>query len=401
MKNILLYIVLANFIFLASCGDSSEEKQHTAEDNHEQHDSHDDEHQEDGVVKLSQAQAKTIGLKTAKLTERNLGNALKVTGHLELFPQDKATISPFVGGNVSQIKVIEGDEVRQGQVLAYLKHPDIIDLQQEFQEKHNNMSFLKQDFERKKTLHEQGVSSGKDFQRAQSEYRSAKSSLNGMEAKLKLLNLNPEKVKAGKIYNSIPITCPINGFVDEVHVNIGDYAAPQSPLFSVSDNSKIHVDLKVYEKDIPKVRKGQEIYFEVASKPNEILKATIHTIGKTFEKDPKALHIHAHIDNNDHTLLPGMYVEGSILEGQKKVLSVERAAMVKENEKSYVFVLENPADKEEELRFKQVEVHPEVETEQFIALTPDDNLSKTSEIVITGAYTLLSEKGKAALEHHH
>ena len=72
---------------------------------------------EEGVVELTKEQAETIGLEMNTLEKRNLGNNIKVTGNLELFPQDKANISPFVGGNVRSIKVIEGDKVNKGQVL--------------------------------------------------------------------------------------------------------------------------------------------------------------------------------------------------------------------------------------------------------------------------------------------
>ena len=240
---------------------------------------------EEGIVQLTDLQAETIGLEINPLEKKSLGNTIKVTGKLELFPQDRANISPFVGGNVRSIKVIEGDKVNKGQVLAYLEHPDIISMQQEFQEKNDELVFLKQDFERKQILFDKGVSSGKEFQMAQSKFRSTTSSVNGLLSKLRLLGINTEKVIQGHIFSSVPITTPISGYVDEVMVSLGDYVAPQTKMFTVSDNSEIHVDFKVYEKDIRKVKEGQEIYFTVAAKPDQLLKAKIHAIGKTFESD--------------------------------------------------------------------------------------------------------------------
>ena len=293
---------------------------------------------EEGVVEITSEQAETIGLELNQIEEKSLGNSVKVTGILELYPQYKANISPFVGGNVSSIQVIEGDEVRRGQVLAYLQHPDIISMQQEFQEKNDELVFLKQDFERKQTLYDKGVSSAKDFQMAQSKFRSTTSSVNALSAKLKLLGFNLDKVAKGEIFPAVPITSPIGGFVDEVMVSLGDYVAPQTKMFAVSDNSEIHADFKVYEKDIYKVKEGQQIYFTVASKPDQLIKAKIHAIGKTFETDPKAVHVHADIHNEDKELLPGMYVEGRIVQGEKMVLAVPEDAIVKNGEKTFIFV---------------------------------------------------------------
>ncbi|MEC7772144.1 MAG: efflux RND transporter periplasmic adaptor subunit [Bacteroidota bacterium] len=358
--------------------------------------------EEEGVVVLTNDQIETIGLETKILEKRNLGNNIKVTGRLELFPQDKANISPFMGGNVRSIKVIEGDKVRKGEVLAYLEHPDIISMQQEYQEKNDELVFLKQDFERKKTLFDKGVSSGKEFQMAQSKFRSTSSSVNGLKAKLRLLGINTSKVEEGEIYSAIPITTPISGYVDEVMVSLGDYVAPQSKMFAVSDNSKIHLDLKVYEKDIPKVKVGQKIIFTVASKPDELLTAEVHSVGKTFEEDPKALHVHADIDNKNGDLLPGMYVEGRIAEGEKSGYAVTEEAIVKEAEQSYIFILEEDGETEgNRTKFKRIPVSTGINDLGFVEINIPTEMAKNIKVVTVGAYTLSSEMVKGELEHGH
>ena len=349
MKNILLVGTVLFTLMFMSCNDAPKselghnESEGVSKTNEGEEDTHGEEghSEEEGVVRISKQQAETIGLEMKPLEERNLGNNIKVTGVLELFPQDRANISPFVGGNVSSIKVIEGDKVQKGQVLGYLEHPDIISMQQEFQEKNDELVFLEQDFERKQTLYDKGVSSGKEFQMAQSKFRSTTSSVNALRSKLKLLGFNTDIIAEGQILSVVPIITPISGFIDEVMVNLGDYVAPQTKMFTVSDNSKLHVDLKVYEKDISKVELGQQIFFTVASRSNEILKAKVHAIGKTFEIEPKALHVHAHMDNKNGDLLPGMYVEGRIAEGEKKGYAVPEEAIIKEGEQSFIFILDD------------------------------------------------------------
>ena len=355
--------------------------------------------EEEGIVKISTEQAETIGLQMSGIEERTLGNNIKVTGMLELFPQDKANISPFVGGNVKSIKVIEGDKVRKGEVLAYLEHPDIISMQQEFQEKNDELVFLKQDFERKQTLYDKGVSSGKEFQMAQSKFRTTTSSVNGLKSKLQLLGINISKVAEGQIYTAIPITSPISGFVDEVMVSLGDYVAPQTKMFAVSDNSEIHVDLKVYEKDVSLVKVGQVVYFTVAAKPGQILKGKIHAIGKTFETDPKALHVHADIQNNNRELLPGMYVEGRIVQGEKMVKAVPEGAIVKNGERSFIFILDEDESEQEEnkLRFKMIPVSTGLKDLGFVEINIAEELPGNVKIVTNGAYMLSSEMIKSEL----
>jgi|TARA_R110000823_G_scaffold185666_1_gene318100 cobalt-zinc-cadmium efflux system membrane fusion protein len=400
MKNkaiaVILFLALT-FVF-ASCNNNQKEEGHNEETASSENMEHGEENHEEGVVELTKEQAETIGLETNPLEKKSLGNTIKVTGQLELFPQDRANISPFVGGNARSIKVIEGDKVSKGQVLAYLEHPDIITMQQEYQEKNDELVFLKQDFERKQTLYDKGVSSGKEFQMAQSKFRSTTSSVNGLRSKLKLLGINTDKVLQGQIYSAVPITTPISGYVDEVTVSLGDYVAPQTKMFTVSDNSEIHVDFKVYEKDIRKVKLGQEIYFTVAAKPDEVLKAKIHAIGKTFENDPKALHVHADVHNEDKELLPGMYVEGRIVQDQKMVFAVPEDAIIKEGEQFFIFILVEDGEEEENtIKFKMIPVIIGITDLGYVEINLQTENPENIRVVTKGAYTLSSEMIKGEL----
>ena len=402
MKKIAIISFIVLTIMLIGCNGKSNSEIPNSETNETSENSKsaeegENEEGEEGVVEITNEQAETIGLELKQIEEKSLGNSVKVTGILELYPQYKANISPFVGGNVSSIKVIEGDKVRKGQVLAYLQHPDIISMQQEFQEKNDELVFLQQDFERKQTLFDKGVSSAKEFQMAQSKFRSTTSSVNALRSKLELLRLNISKIKSGEIYASVPITSPIGGFVDEVMVSLGDYVAPQTKMFAVSDNSEIHVDLKVYEKDIYKIKEGQQIYFTVASKPDELLEAKIHAIGKTFETDPKAIHVHADIHNEDKELLPGMYVEGRIVQGEKMALAVPEDAIVKNGEKTFIFVEDKDNREENKLRFNMIPVNTGMIDLGYVEISLPAGISKDITIVTKGAYILSSEMIKAEL----
>lgn len=411
MKHIKLINSIFLILLLMACNDKPEgelghndeqnsEKVESEESHDEGEEGHAEEEGEEGVVEITKEQAETIDLELKPIEQRSLGNTIKVTGQLELFPQDKANISPFVGGNVRSINVIEGDKVNKGQVMAYLEHPDIISMQQEFQEKNDELVFLEQDFERKKILYEKGVSSGREFQMAQSKFRSTQSSVNGLRSKLKLLGINTSKVLEGQFYSAVPIASPIGGFVDDVMVSLGDYVAPQTKMFTVSDNSEIHADFKVYEKDIHKVREGQEIYFTVASKPDELLKAKIHAIGKTFETDPKALHVHAHVSNNDKELLPGMYVEGRIIQDEKLAYAVPEEAIIKEGEQSFIFILDEEGKKEaKKMKFKMIPVSTGITDLGFVEINLSVELDKDVKVVTKGAYILSSEMIKGELGH--
>src|SRR5690625_5597090 len=109
MKLTSILAVIASTVLFTACGDQT--NQSTQQ---EPHGDHAGEDQAEGTVSLTSMQRETIGLELGTLQNRNLTGTVRVTGELELPPQYEADISAIVGGNVSTINVIEGDEVQKG-----------------------------------------------------------------------------------------------------------------------------------------------------------------------------------------------------------------------------------------------------------------------------------------------
>src|SRR5690625_3627839 len=166
----------------------------------EPHGDHAGEDQAEGTVSLTSMQRETIGLELGTLQNRNLTGTVRVTGELELPPQYEADISAIVGGNVSTINVIEGDEVQKGQTLALLEHPDFVQLQVDLQQNSSRLVYLQQEYERQQNLYEQGVGSGKAFQERSEEFSSVKARVEGLKAKMNMVYLNVYSNKEGELY---------------------------------------------------------------------------------------------------------------------------------------------------------------------------------------------------------
>ena len=108
------------------------------------------------------------------------------------------------------------------------------------------------------------------------------------------------------------------------------------------------------------------------------------------------------IENPERDLLPGMYVEGRIVQDEKNTLAVPEEAVIKEGEKSFIFVLDDgDAQEEGKLKFKMVQVSVGVIDLGFVSINPMEPLQYGSKVVINGAYTLSSEMVKGELEHGH
>ena len=380
-----------------------------------------EEHGPEGVVVLNEAQREALNLKLDTFLMRNLTTVIKTNGQLDVPPSGSAEVTAFIGGNVKKINVFHGDKVQKGQVLAILEHPDYIALQEDFAEVANRLDFLEQEFNRQKKLFENNVGAGKDFQQVKADYNTAKAKYEGLKSRLELLRLSPEKVKAGDISNSINIVSPLNGYVNEIKIKVGTYVGAKDELFEITDNSRIHADFMVYEKDVHLVKEGQKIHFTVANRPGEEFLATIFAIGKEFEPNTRAVHIHASLDKKVPDLIPGMYITGHIHTDDHYTKALPNDAIVTEGTKSYIFVVDNDAlkeihkgeesagvenselhaESEHQMAFRMVEIIPGQKDETYTEIKLLDSLPKDTKVVMNAAYYLLADMGKEETEHHH
>lgn len=401
MKNkiykILTVIVLA--IFVSACGNK---ENHNENDGH----SHDEEektevneeHHDEDEVMLSQQQFDALKMKIDTLALRNMSGYVEANGTLEVPPQNEAAITTVVGANVVSIEVVEGDKVNKGQVVAYLSHPNIIQAQTDYLNAYSNSELAKKNYERQQKLYDAGVGSGANFQKAEAEYQASKAMVNGLEAQLRILNVNTTSVRNGTIAQRIALRSPIEGFVQKVEVKTGQYVEPQTELFEIVNTHHVHADLMVFEKDVYKVQKGQKVNFTVQSIPDAELIAEIYSVSKTFEDNPKAVHVHAEIENKKGNLIPGMYIQGKIQVDNTQTKALPESAIIKEGERYYVFSVEKEND---DWSFKPIEVVLGTKDGDWVSVQFTENIESNTKFAYNNAYYLNAEMKKGEAEHAH
>ena len=400
MKNKIYKIltVMVLTIFVSACGNK---ENHNENDGH----SHDEEektevneeHNESEEVMLSQQQFDTLKMKIDTLALRNMSGYVEANGTLEVPPQNEAAITTVVGANVVSIEVIEGDKVNKGQVVAYLSHPNIIQAQTDYLNAYSNSELAKKNYERQQKLYDAGVGSGANFQKAEAEYQASKAMVNGLEAQLRILNVNTTSVRNGTIAQRIALRSPIEGFVQKVEVKTGQYVEPQTELFEIVNTHHVHADLMVFEKDVYKVQKGQKVNFTVQSIPDAELIAEIYSVSKTFEDNPKAVHVHAEIENKKGNLIPGMYIQGKIQVDNTQTKALPESAIIKEGERYYVFSVEKEND---DWSFKPVEVIVGEKDGKWVAIKFTEEIDENTKFAYNNAYYLMAEMKKGEAEDH-
>ncbi|MER0441771.1 efflux RND transporter periplasmic adaptor subunit [Emticicia sp. W12TSBA100-4] len=336
---------------------------------------------ESSVANLTEKQVQNIGIETGALEQKSFSTILKVTGKVDVPPQNLISVSVPLGGYLKSSHLIPGMFVRKGESIAIIEDQQYIQLQQDFLTIQSKISFLENEYQRQKELNQSKASSDKVFQQAEMELKTQRILVKSLAEKLKLAGINPEKLNENSISKSINIYSPINGYVSKVNVNIGKYISPTDVMFELVNTSDIHLALKIFEKDLDKLSIGQKVIAYTNTYPDKKYPCEILLIGKSLSEE-RNTDVHCHFEVYDKALIPGTYMNAEIAITNAKSYVLPEDAIVRFENKHYVFV------KKSATQFEMVEVQIGNTEKGFTEIIKTENLNNQT-FVIKGAYTLL------------
>lgn len=342
------------------------------------------------TIVLNEEQEKMMHLETGKLQLMQISGTIPVTGEIELPPANKATVSALIGGRVRSISIHEGVTVKKGQVLATIENPEFITMQENFLVTKNNVDLLYSEYERAKKLREKEINSEKDFLKIESEYNATKVQYMSLKNQLELLGINTDNLNADNFSQTVLIKSPINGYVQKIAINLGQYVNLSDNLFEIIDNDHLHLNLHVFEKDIHQVQVGQKIHFYTNANPDEMFIANVFSIGKTFDSNTKSINVIAEIADKTNLLIPGMYVNGHIEIASNNSRVIPNESIVKESNQYFVFI------EKSKNTFEKIQVETGISDENYTEIILGNLLDTNSMIVTKGAYYLSAELNKSA-----
>ncbi len=360
-----------------------------------------------GIAEVTPAQMKAVGIELGSIEQKNLSSVVKANGQLTVPPQNRAVVNALVGGVIRRINVIEGQQVVKGQTVVAIENPDFIRLQQDYLMSRDNIVYLEQEYERQRQLKEADAGIGKVYQQASASYAAEKSKLQTLEAQLRQIHINPSQVRKGNLITQVPVLAPISGTVGKINLSVGTYTDASNPIMEIVNNGTIYCELQVFEKDLAKLRTGQKINFVLTNQDNKQVSGQVYGINKTLDTSVRAATVHTKINNTAPlNLIAGQYVTALIETGKQSVQAVPKDAIVKANDKTYIFVFKgiekepvkrDAEDKEvdtkslqEKYLFKMTEVITGVEELGYVEIRWIEELKPGSKIATKAAFYLYS-----------
>lgn len=413
MKRIFIIILtITSLAVVSSCG--SKAGSETAKE--ETHEEGGEEHANENIATLTDEQVKSIGIELGTIEQKELTNSIKANGILTVPNQNKAFVTPLFSGVIKSLNVQPGSFVKQGQAIATIVNPNLIQMQQQLQQVNAQIALSEIEVKRQKELVEGNAAPLKRLQQVQTELVTLKSQRNGLQKQL-------SAVGASQGFSSaIVVKAPISGTVSKVSAQLGSNVDVSTPIAEIVNNSQLHLDLYVYEKDLPKLKPNQTIHFTITNNAGKEYDAEIFSIGTAFEAGSKTIPVHAKVIGDKTGLIDGMNVTALVSLDKSTVPAVPTDAIVSYQGKDYIFVVtdahaedEHTADtakttvikpKEENkgeakgIAFEKIPVAKGTTDVGYSEITLLKDIPANAKIVTKGAFFILAKMTNSG-EHEH
>ena len=353
---------------------------------------------------LTPEQMSAAGVTTGNMERKELTATLKANGQLMVPNTNKASASTLYSGVVKSLLVQVGDHVSRGQVVATVSNPEFVEQQKDLLAIKGKLAMAEQELKRQKTLRESDAGTGRNLQQALAELRVLRAERAALEKQVRLMGIAPATLTNANMRTTLVVRAPISGTVSNVYATVGSYIDPSKPVMDMVDNSSLHLDLQVFERDLPKVRIGQTVHFTITNNPVDEYDATVYSIGSSFSGQSKTVAVHCRVKGNKRGLIDGMNVTGIVSLTRATTPAVPTTAVVEDSGRDYVFVVKGAASTNSGKRgattFKKVQVIRGTAEAGYCAVTPVADLPANARIATRGAY-FINAKLVNAGEHDH
>lgn len=259
-----------------------------------------------------------------------------------LNPYEEVIVSAEVDGILKEVKVDNGTAVSRGVLLSVIDDTDygleVKRAEAALRQANATLSNTKLEFERKQALYKEQLVTQQQFDDVSTRLSLTESDVERARA---ALSLAKQKLIKTKIYS------PLSGYVKEKKVSAGDYVKNGTNLFVIIQNNPVKLSFTITEKDVGKLRKGQDVTFKVDAFPGREFKGKVNIIYPSLEEKTRTIQVEALASNPDSLLKPGLFAHAILYTGaERNTVLVSIISLLYEGETIKVFVVEGDRAKE-------------------------------------------------------
>jgi cobalt-zinc-cadmium efflux system membrane fusion protein len=313
------------------------------------------------------ASTQSGAIETEIVTQQSIAGVIPATGKI-LVPENRvAVIGPVNQGRIVRLYAGQGTRVRKGQKLADLESADIdqaeadylkalADYENALRSSAAEVKLAQESYDRNKLLYEQKITAGKNLQSAEHDLEVAKAarenSINGTKAALTaarrhllILGLNDATINAlskkPDLAAVFSLNSPIDGIVVERNATVGASVGTDANVFKIIDLSQVWIDANVFEKDLQRVRIGQQVRLTVPAFPQSTFSGKVIFVDSVVDPETRTVKVRTEVANPDGRLKPDMFANVQIVtDVSRAAISIPQSAVLNDEGKAIVFVAE-------------------------------------------------------------
>jgi len=256
----------------------------------------------------------------------------------ELMPYEQVKLYPRVKGFIKKLYADRGSKVQQGQLLAELDAPEI--MQQYLAKKSaerdvfEKFQYSRQAYKRlQAAAKKNGAVAAIELDKALSQMLSDSAAYQSAKA---------DRAVAAQLNNYLRITAPFNGIITGRYVSagalVGDNAGKEDPLFELGQQDKLRLTVAIPEKQVHSLPKGTKAVFTVVDLPGEQFTAMLSRNSGLLDPSLRSVIAEFDVTNTNGKLRGGQFAKVNIaLERADSSLWVPVTSVVQSQ--SGVFVL--------------------------------------------------------------
>jgi cobalt-zinc-cadmium efflux system membrane fusion protein len=246
-----------------------------------------------------------------------LSRTLRLTGAVAYNAFKTTPVITQVGGPVSRILVVPGQQVKVGQPMLEVSSPDYSQLLDAYLKAADSYRLADKNYIREQDLYQHHAVAQRDLEQAESDLNQARADLNAAEQGMRILGIkNPaDLAKTANSSAQIPVLAPISGEVVERLVSPGQVVqAGQTQAFTISDLSTVWVLANVYQADLASVRSGDEVSVQTDAYPGTF-HGRISYVSPALDPNTRTLQARIVVDNPGEKLKRDMYCTVTVSAG--------------------------------------------------------------------------------------
>ena len=288
-------------------------------------------------------------------------------------------IYPEFAGRLITLKVVEGQNVKKGNLLALIDDAGITD---QLDQMILQLNLAKTTFERTQRLWDQKIGSEMMYLEAKTRYKAAQKQVSQIK----------QQLAKTKIY------APFNGVIDEIQARLGSNLIPGiTPVLRIVNLNTMFAESDVPENYLSNITKGSKAKVSIPAL-NQIQNTEIHQTGNFITPSNRTFRVEARLENPEGLIKPNLNARLSVMDYFNPEAIMIPLRVVREDAKNqpYVFVLSKP-EKDNGFTTEQRMVTLGKTKEEMVEIM--DGLT-TGELVVEEGVSLLvtNQKVKRILE---